>query len=151
MFRILAGLSFMHTQFYKSHVELTAFGFEVQPLSPSNQLDSAVGIPTIKSCAYECNKRQLCRYFDYVTSTTACRIFLDGTIVASAALTARVGTVRFMSELYLSYGLPCTPLNCQINRYLICDLTNTCRCPTGLFWDGTACTGELLMVRYEGG
>ena len=149
LFRRLAGLSAVHTQFDKSHVELTAFGFKVQPLSPWNQVDSSIGIFSIKSCAYQCNKRQLCRYFEYVTSTTACRIFLDGAVIASVVPTVRVGTVRHMPELYSSYVQTCTSPNCQINRYLTCDLTNTCRCLLGLFWNGTVCAGELLMIRHS--
>jgi hypothetical protein len=126
---------------------MTTFGFEVQPWSPSDQLGSFVGMLNIKMCASQCNQQQLCRYFDYDTSTGGCRIFLDGTVVASTVPTSQVGTVLYMPDLYSSHGQPCTWNNCQINRYLICDSTNTCQCPTSLFWNGAMCVGELLLIR----
>ena len=136
----------MQSQFYQSYIELTASGCEFQPRSSSDQLESFVGILDITSCASECNKEQLCRYFDYGTSTLACRIFLDGTVVASVVPTAQVGIVLYMPDLYSSYGQSCTWTNCQINRYLTCDPTNRCRCPARLVWDGTICTGEFLVL-----
>ena len=72
MLGILSGLSAIHTQFYQSYIELTASGFEVQPRSPSDQLEIFVGTLDITSCAFACNEEQLCRYFDYITSTAAC-------------------------------------------------------------------------------
>ena len=138
----------MRSQFYQSYIGLTALGFEVQPLSPSDQLDSSIGVHNMKSCASACNQQQLCRYFDYVTSTTACRIFRNGAVVASTIATVQVGTVLDMPDLYSSHGQPCTLVNCQINRYLTCDLTNTCQCLAGLFWNGSVCAGELLMIKF---
>ena len=132
----------MGAQLYQSSIEMTTFGFEVHPLSLSDLLASVDGLVTVKRCASKCNEQQLCRYFDYDTSTGGCRLFVDGEVAVSAVRTSRVGSVRYTADLYSSHGQPCTSSNCHINRYSICDATNTCDCPKRLFWNTAVCVSK---------
>jgi hypothetical protein len=129
---------------------MTTFGFEFQPQSSSDQLAIYSGVRNVVLCASKCNQQQLCRYFDYDTSAMVCRIFVDGTVVASVLPTSRVGIIRYMLDAYSSHGQPCTWNTCQVNRYLMCDAFNTCQCPTSLAWNGTMCIGESSSIIITG-
>jgi hypothetical protein len=122
------------------------FGFECQPHSSTDQLTIFTDVRSDIFCASNCNLQPLCRYFDYDTSTMVCRIFKDGSIVASTSFTSRVGSVRYTSDLYSSYGQLCTWNNSEINRYLVCNIANKCQCPADLVWNTQMCVGESSSI-----
>lgn len=122
------------------------FGFECQSLSSTDRLAILNGVRSGILCASHCNQQPLCRYFDYDVSTAVCRVFIGCSAVASASSTSRVGTVRYKPNLYTSYGQVCTSSNCEINRYMICNIANVCQCPAGLLWNTQTCVGELFSI-----
>ena len=132
----------MQTQLYQSQIHLSMLGFECQSNSSTGQLAIFNGVRSDILCASYCNQQPLCRYFDFDTWNEVCRIFKDGSIVASASVTSRVGSVRYMPDLYSSYGQPCAWNTCQINRYLVCHFYNRCQCPPGLMWNTQICVGK---------
>ena len=118
------------------------FGFEYQSNISTARLAVINGVCSGILCASTCNQEPLCRYFDYDTSTKICRTFKDGSIVASLSATSRVGSVRYTSDLYASYGQSCASNNCETNRYLVCNVYSRCQCPTGLVWNTQLCASE---------
>lgn len=72
---------------------------------------------------------------------------MDCSIVVSSSSTSKVGSVRYATDLYSSYGQPCTWDTCQANRYLTCNIGNRCQCPAGLIWSSQICAGKSLFVK----
>ena len=127
-------------------MDLSIFGFKCQSNSSNAQLAVINDVYSGILCASTCNQEPLCRYFDYDTSTKVCRIFKDGSIVVSASTTSRVGSVRYISDLFTSYGQPCAWNNCEINRYMVCNIFSRCQCPAGLVWNAQICVGESSLL-----
>ena len=125
---------------------MTAQRLECQPSSSTDQLATWNGIASVMKCASKCNQQTLCRHFDYDSSTRICRVFRDCSIVVSASSTSKVGSVRYATDLYSSYGQPCTWNTCQVNRYLVCNIGNRCQCPAGFIWNTQICVGKSLFV-----
>jgi hypothetical protein len=139
------GVITVHSQFYQSQIHLSMFGFECQSNSSSGQLAIINGAHSSILCASSCNHQPLCRYFDYDTSMKVCLVFKDGSLVASSSATSRVGSVRYMPDLYTSYAQPCAWNNCEINRYMLCNAFSRCQCPTGLVWNVQISVGESSL------
>ena len=127
-------------------MQMNMFGFECQSHSSTDRLAILNGVRSGISCASNCNQQPLCRYFDYDVSTAVCRIFMGCSVVASASSTSRVGTVRYKPDLYTSYGQPCAWNNCEINRYMVCNIANVYQCPSGLLWNTQTCVGEIFPI-----
>ena len=121
---------------------ITPFAFEVQPLSPPDLLDTITHVMNINRCVGYCHQQRLCRFIDYDLTTGVCRIFSSGAVVSSSRMTSQAGTVYDAPSLYASYGQPCTSNTCQVNRYLICGVGNTCQCPPGFVWIISECVGK---------
>ncbi|CAF0814447.1 unnamed protein product [Adineta steineri] len=127
---------------------MSMFGFECQPYSSTDQLIILNNIRSGILCASNCNQQPLCHYFDYDVSTKIYRTFMDASIVASTSSSSRVGSVRYTPDLYSSYGQLCTPNNCEINRYLVCNNANRCQCPPGLVWNMEMCVVTNNFSHY---
>jgi NHL repeat len=141
------GLLIVHSQFYQSQIHLGMFGFECQSNSSTARLAVINRIRSGISCVSICNQEPMSRYFDCDTSTKICRIFKDASIVASSSATSRVGSVHYTADLYTSHAQPCAPNNCEINRYLVCNVYSRCQCPTGMVWNAQLCVGEEKTTR----
>ena len=100
-------------------------------------------------CSVECNKRIACRTFDFDGNTGQCRLWdvdtTTGSIVASPSTPQLfVGSIQLTPSTYANIYNQ-SFIACAESRYLQCNTTsNTCRCPSKTYWDGSMCSAQLL-------
>ena len=123
---------------------------ELKQNTPADLIGTFHNVNRLLVCTIKCNQKPLCKFMHFDQSTGVCRIYIGGRIVPSMSTTSIVGTVQYNAGLYSSRGKLCTNHNCRINRYLICNGSNTCQCPVGYYWNVSSCVSKFtLFSKYR--
>jgi hypothetical protein len=150
--------SFIHVtqqqQTYQVTFQKSSFGTEFQCNNCTNLSPAQVNASSMLRCALSCCKDARCQTFDYDIVFSKCRLFsvwvYQGTMIASASSTSRVGFIKQAAVLYALYQQTCN-IASDINRYLVCNNT-VWSCPTGQVYNGSICQqqqGNNITAYYR--